>query len=85
VIAINPPFHTGQLQTHLVAHRFIAEAAERLARGGRCYLVANRFLPYEHELARHFGAVRELAGDARYKVLLAEAPLTAAAAGEPAL
>ncbi|HEV2237870.1 MAG TPA: methyltransferase [Ktedonobacterales bacterium] len=79
VIAINPPFHIGQLRTQLVAQRFIAEAAERLAPGGRCYLVANRFLPYERALARHFGAVRELAGDSRYKVLLAEVPLAAAA------
>jgi 16S rRNA (guanine1207-N2)-methyltransferase len=74
VIAINPPFHVGQLQTPLVARRFIAEAAERLAPDGRCYLVANRFLRYEHDLARHFGAVREVAGDAHYKVLLAQSP-----------
>jgi 16S rRNA (guanine1207-N2)-methyltransferase len=79
VIAINPPFHVGQLQTQLVAQRFIAEAAERLAPGGRCFLVANRFLPYERELARRFGTVREAAGDARYKVLLAESPGATAA------
>jgi 16S rRNA (guanine1207-N2)-methyltransferase len=74
VIAINPPFHVGQLQTQMVALGMIAEAAERLASGGRCYLVANRFLPYERELARHFGAVGEVAGDTRYKALMAEAP-----------
>jgi 16S rRNA (guanine1207-N2)-methyltransferase len=77
VIAINPPFHVGQVQTQLVAQHFMAEAAERLAPGGRCYVVANRFLPYERELARHFGAVREVAGNPRYKVVLAQAPLAA--------
>jgi 16S rRNA (guanine1207-N2)-methyltransferase len=78
VIAVNPPFHVGQMQTQLVAQRFMAEAAERLAPDGRCYVVANRFLPYERELARHFGAVREVAGDLRYKVLLAQVPLATA-------
>jgi 16S rRNA (guanine1207-N2)-methyltransferase len=78
VIAINPPFHVGQMQTQLVAQRFLAEAAERLAPDGRCFVVANRFLPYERELARHFATVREVVGDPRYKVLLAQTPRVAA-------
>lgn len=76
VIVTNPPFHTGQVQSGLVAQRFIGDAAERLAPGGRLYLVANRFLPYEVALRQRFVEVHEVAGDARYKVLLAETPVT---------
>lgn len=78
VIATNPPFHVGQMQTNQIARRFIAGAAASLAPGGRFYLVANRFLSYEGELRARFGEVREVAGDARYKVLLAVAPLDSA-------
>jgi 16S rRNA (guanine1207-N2)-methyltransferase len=75
VIATNPPFHAGQVQSRAVAQGFIAGAAERIAPGGRFYLVANRFLPYERDLRQHFRQVREAAGDERYKVLLAEDPI----------
>lgn len=78
VIVTNPPFHSGQVEVQLTAERFFAESAERLDPGGRCYVVANRFLPYEAGLRRHFGLVREVTGDVRYKVLLAEDPLPAA-------
>lgn len=77
VIATNPPFHTGQVQSRLMAQRFIAGAAERLAPGGHLYLVANRFLPYEADLRQHFADVSEVVGDARFKVLRAQAPTTA--------
>jgi 16S rRNA (guanine1207-N2)-methyltransferase len=78
VIVTNPPFHTGQAQSRLVAQEFFAGAARRLAPGGRCYVVANRFLPYERELRQHFAIVREIAGDERYKVLGAEQPVAQA-------
>jgi 16S rRNA (guanine1207-N2)-methyltransferase len=74
VIVTNPPFHAGQVHARLVATRFMLDAAERLAVGGRLYVVANRFLPYELTLRQRFAQVREVAGDTRYKVLLAEAP-----------
>lgn len=74
LVVTNPPFHTGQMETRLTARGLIAGAAERLAPGGRLYLVANRFLPYEADLRAHFAAVGEVAADARYKVLLAERP-----------
>jgi 16S rRNA (guanine1207-N2)-methyltransferase len=75
VIVTNPPFHAGQTNARLAGERFMAGAAERLAPGGRLYLVANRFLPYERSLRQRFADVREVAGDARYKVLLAADPL----------
>lgn len=71
LIATNPPFHLGRQQTSEIALGFIAGALGALKPGGRLYVVANRFLPYEREMAAVFGEVREIAGDSRYKVLFA--------------
>jgi 16S rRNA (guanine1207-N2)-methyltransferase len=73
VIVTNPPFHAGQVHSRLVAERFLAGSAAQLAPDGRLYVVANRFLPYESTLRGHFAQMHEVAGDTRYKVLLAEA------------
>lgn len=69
LVATNPPFHLGRLQTTEVAERFIREAAQVLRPRGRFYLVANRFLKYEPVLRTHFKSVEEVTGDARFKVL----------------
>jgi 16S rRNA (guanine1207-N2)-methyltransferase len=71
LIASNPPFHLGRRQTTEVAQRFIVAAAGALRLGGRLYVVANRFLAYERVIQGAFGNLREIAGDRRYKVLLA--------------
>jgi 16S rRNA (guanine1207-N2)-methyltransferase len=71
LIATNPPFHIGRRQTTAVARAFIAGAPQVLHHDGRFYVVANRFLPYEHDMLVAFGNVRVVAGDGRYKVLLA--------------
>jgi 16S rRNA (guanine1207-N2)-methyltransferase len=70
LIATNPPFHLGRRQTMDVARQFIADAAGALRPGGRFYLVANRFLPYERAITDAFENVREVVGDGRYKVLV---------------
>ncbi|HEY1011182.1 MAG TPA: class I SAM-dependent methyltransferase, partial [Herpetosiphonaceae bacterium] len=70
-VLTNPPFHQGRVQSDAVARRFISEAREALAPGGALWMVANRFLRYEPALAEHFAAVREVAGDSRFKVLRA--------------
>jgi 16S rRNA (guanine1207-N2)-methyltransferase len=69
LVATNPPFHQGGIQTLQIAERFIREAAQVLAPKGRFYLVANRFLKYEPTLNACFGRVEEVGGDSRYKVL----------------
>jgi 16S rRNA (guanine1207-N2)-methyltransferase len=71
LIATNPPFHLGRRRTTAIARQFIAEAPHALRSSGRFYLVANRFLPYERDIEDAFGNVCEVAGDGRYKVLLA--------------
>ncbi|HEX7736670.1 MAG TPA: methyltransferase [Ktedonobacteraceae bacterium] len=71
LIATNPPFHLGGIQTTAVAERFIREAARVLLPRGRFYLVANRFLRYEPVLHECFAEVVEVAGTSRFKVLRA--------------
>ncbi len=73
LIATNPPFHQGGIQTTEIAQRFISEAAQVLAPKGSFYLVANRFLKYEPTLQAHFQHVVEVAGNTRYKVIRASA------------
>jgi 16S rRNA (guanine1207-N2)-methyltransferase len=72
LIATNPPFHQGRRQTTAIALQFIADAAQALRPGGRFYLVANRFLPYERAILLAFGNVREVLGDGRFKILSSE-------------
>ncbi|MCS7059082.1 MAG: methyltransferase [Meiothermus sp.] len=70
-IVANPPFHVGGLVVLETAVAFIEAAYARLERGGKFYLVANRFLPYEPLLLERFGRVRTLAENS-HKVLLAQ-------------
>jgi 16S rRNA (guanine1207-N2)-methyltransferase len=71
LVATNPPFHIGGIQTTAIAERFIREAAHVLRPRGRFYLVANRFLKYEPTLRECFGIVEEVGGNTRFKVLRA--------------
>jgi 16S rRNA (guanine1207-N2)-methyltransferase len=69
LVATNPPFHQGGIQTLEIAERFIHGAAHVLRPQGRFYIVANRFLKYEPILHASFMQVAEVGGDTRYKVL----------------
>lgn len=71
LIATNPPFHVGGIQTTAVAERLIREAATIMQPRGRFYLVANRFLRYEPTLRACFSNVEEVHGNTRFKVLRA--------------
>ena len=74
LVATNPPFHQGGLQTTDIAESFIRGAAQVLRPQGRFYLVANRFLKYEYTLKTHFQQVEEVGGNTRFKVLRAWEP-----------
>ncbi len=75
LVATNPPFHQGGLQTTDIAESFIRGAAQVLHPQGRFYLVANRFLKYEYALKAHFKQVEEVGGNTRFKVLSAREPI----------
>jgi len=67
-VVMNPPFHDAGAEDRALGQVFIRRAAGALKKGGTCWLVANRHLPYEAVLAEHFKAV-DLKGEAGgYKV-----------------
>ncbi|MDP3660957.1 class I SAM-dependent methyltransferase [Phenylobacterium sp.] len=67
-VVMNPPFHAAGAEDQSLGAGFIAVAAGALKRGGRCWLVANRHLPYEAPLRAAFAAVSLLAEGDGYKV-----------------
>lgn len=71
VVVTNPPFHQGKGTTYDIALQFVRDAARLLRPGGRLYLVANRFIPYEEHVRAAFGAVKKPYEDAQFKVLSA--------------
>ena len=70
-VVMNPPFHQSRAADPGLGLAFIRAAASLLTGAGRLWMVANRHLPYEAELARHFADVRETGGDGRFKILAA--------------
>jgi 16S rRNA (guanine1207-N2)-methyltransferase len=73
VVITNPPFHQGVGVDYEVAHQFVRDAARVLRRGGRLFLVANRFLRYADLICETFGEVATACADSRYHVLTAVA------------
>ena len=69
-IVSNPPFHEGgRADRPELGRAFIASAAAALRPGGRFFMVANRHLPYEAQLAQAFAQVRTLADEGGFKVI----------------
>ncbi len=67
-LLVNPPFHVGKQVRLELARAFLATARSRLRRGGSAWIVANRALPYERELAVWKGS-ETLHVEAGFKVL----------------
>jgi 16S rRNA (guanine1207-N2)-methyltransferase len=74
VVVTNPPFHQGRRADYSVAHQFIRDAASVLARRGRLYVVANRFIRYDDHMKQRFHQVSVAYEDNLYRVLLAVRP-----------
>jgi len=73
VVVTNPPFHQGLGVDYEVACQFVRDAARLLRRGGRLFLVANRFLRYDDVIREAFGDVATAYTGNRYHVLTAVA------------
>lgn len=73
-IVMNPPFHTGRAADPGLGRAFIAAAARNLVPSGALYLVANRHLPYEAELAARFTDHAEIAQATGFKIIRAVKP-----------
>ena len=74
-VVMNPPFHTGRAAEPQIGQAFVAAAARILSGQGKLWMVANRHLPYEAELEKHFAHVQEIGGDARFKLFHAARPV----------
>jgi len=67
-VVMNPPFHDGGAEDRTLGQAFIRHAAALLRKGGCCWLVANRHLPYEAELSSAFAKATLKAEAGGYKV-----------------
>lgn len=67
-VVMNPPFHDAGAEDRALGQVFIRRAAGALKKGGTCWLVANRHLPYEAVLAEHFKGVDLKGEGSGYKV-----------------
>jgi 16S rRNA (guanine1207-N2)-methyltransferase len=74
-VVSNPPFHAAHKADLAIAQQFIEGSAHVLNAGGNMLLVANRTLPYEDILARHFREVTAVYRDRWFKVLRGSYPL----------
>lgn len=70
-IVSNPPFHQGRADLPALGRAFIVSAAGALQPHGQFLMVANRHLPYEAALTKHFSDVRVLAMQHGFKVFQA--------------
>jgi 16S rRNA (guanine1207-N2)-methyltransferase len=68
-VVMNPPFHDGGAEDRDLGVAFVRAAAGLLRRGGVCWLVANRHLPYEAALKAAFSRVELRADVGGYKIV----------------
>jgi 16S rRNA (guanine1207-N2)-methyltransferase len=68
-VVMNPPFHDGGAENRELGVAFVRAAAGMLRKGGVCWLVANRHLPYEAPLAAGFAKAEVRADAGGYKVI----------------
>jgi 16S rRNA (guanine1207-N2)-methyltransferase len=68
-VVMNPPFHDGGTEDRDLGVAFIQAASRALRKGGVCWLVANRHLPYEAALSSSFESFDVRADAGGYKVI----------------
>lgn len=71
-VVMNAPFHDGGTEDRSLALSFVKRAAEVLRKGGVCWLVANRHLPYEAILTPLFKKVDLKIETGGYKIYEAQ-------------
>ena len=67
-VITNPPFHTGIRTDYQIVTDFVSVVGDSLKKGGKLFVVANRFLPYMEQLQQQFKQVDVLAQDTRFSV-----------------
>ncbi|TCO71983.1 class I SAM-dependent methyltransferase [Rhodovulum euryhalinum] len=81
IVLANPPFHASRAADPGLGRSFLAAAARLLAPHGQAFVVANRHLPYERDLAALFTEIHEIGGDTGFKVLHGQRPRRSARSG----
>ena len=74
-IIMNPPFHYLGRAVPGLGVDFVKVASRNLKKSGILWVVANRHLPYEDAIQRHFSSFSELSGSKKFKVIRAENPI----------
>ncbi len=72
-VVMNPPFHAGGADDVGLGRAFLQRGRGVLRKGGVLWMVANRHLPYEAELAGLFAKVEGVRETGRFKVMRATA------------
>lgn len=67
-VVMNAPFHDAGAEDKSLAQTFVKRAAQALGKGGVCYMVANRHLPYEAILKPAFKRAELLIETGGYKI-----------------
>ena len=67
-VVMNPPFHDGGWEDKALGIAFLQAAAVMLRKGGVCWIVANRHLPYEAALAAAFTSAEMRHDAGGYKI-----------------
>ncbi|MDO9411476.1 MAG: class I SAM-dependent methyltransferase [Pseudolabrys sp.] len=67
-VIMNAPFHDAGAEDKSLAQQFIKRAALALGKGGVCYMVANRHLPYEAILTPAFKRAALMIETGGYKI-----------------
>lgn len=67
-VVMNAPFHDAGSEDKSLAQQFVARAAKALGKGGVCFMVANRHLPYEAILKPAFKRAELLIETGGYKI-----------------
>lgn len=68
-VVMNPPFHDGGREDRDLGVAFVRTAARLLRKGGTCWLVANKHLPYEAALAEAFARADARSETGGYKIV----------------
>lgn len=71
-IVMNPPFHEGKTTDSGIGKAFIHGAFKALKAGGSLWMVANRHLPYEHDLSGLFASAQKVAEGQGFKIFCAK-------------
>jgi len=71
-IIMNPPFHDAGIEDKTLGQAFLTRAASMLKKDGALWCVANRHLPYEALLAKHFARTTCITEADGFKIFHAE-------------